>query len=217
MMQRVALSRSAEGRERRGGGPAMAGRIGVRCAAAAALLAGLAFAGDRAAAQPSDAPRVEGRLISACINSTRFPESTGRNCSAEAQRIVANQFCRLNETAPVVSWQVGNIQAQDLSVLDEPNGDRTKARWIRTRTSGQIFYRIVCTDPNAPDTTPPTQPDNSPPDNNPPDNDPPDRNPPDRNPPDRNPPPRTDRPTRPDPAVDDIDETRLPGMRRERR
>lgn len=102
MMQRVALSRSAEGREWRGG-PAAARRIGMPCAAAAALLAGFVLAPGGAAAQPSDAPRVEGRLVSACINSTRFPESTGRNCSAEAQRIVANQFCRINETAPVVS------------------------------------------------------------------------------------------------------------------
>ncbi len=172
-------------------------------AAAVAAMLSLAFSVGEAAAQVSNNPRISGLPVSACIKSTRFQNN---NCSEQVQRIIANRFCRNNQTAPVVSWQTTNLASQQMSVLEEPSGTFQSQRWIQERTAGLVFSSITCTGTGTPETPPA---DDTPPPR-PPANRPPVDTPPARPPVDTTPPPRP-------PAVDDIDETRLPGMRRERR
>jgi hypothetical protein len=106
------------------------------------LAASLVLLSSVAGAEEFSPPKLESRTIDACIDSPRFPSSQGTQCTQEAQRIIADTFCRQKGADDAVRWASTDTGQFQKSVKFTENGGQ--ARWRRDDTGGAIFTSITC-------------------------------------------------------------------------
>ncbi|MET4699278.1 hypothetical protein ABIE65_002308 [Constrictibacter sp. MBR-5] len=92
-------------------------------------------------------PRMDGRMIDACIRSPQFPEAARLQCIPSAQKLIADAFCKIGHykhanddftSADTVRFQ------SSWKFVQETVGGRWINRWTEDNTGGFIFTRITC-------------------------------------------------------------------------
>lgn len=101
----------------------------------------------KVAAQPTEAPTYNGRTIDGCIRSFLFPESRQLQCVHDAQRIIADHYCRTigRNSAANFETRVFDSFQRSYKLSIERSSDRLlEIIWIPDDTSSFIFVRINC-------------------------------------------------------------------------
>lgn len=92
-------------------------------------------------------PTLQGRAIDACIKSYLFPEFQSRQCSDDAQRIIATAFCVEKGYAIAVRWEwqdTGKFHHSYKLHQEREQDGTVQPRWIIDETGGAVLTLVDC-------------------------------------------------------------------------